>query len=190
MEDFLVAQRQLKYWWSVAWVYHPSFKQSIKAINLPLAMRYPFALRQYRNARDFLSLKILTKLELQNPHQTSAYFPFHQVTILISQSHVKQAQKTGANQWVRDKGRQCWIWAPFIKRCWIVICESQDYKCEMCFASKVTSKGRKARRDPTIVQERVSWLRRNIFWKNLSLEKMPYLINSLYKWWISELPAL
>lgn len=30
-----------------------------------------------------------------------------------------------------------------------------DYKCEMCFASKVTSKGRKARRDPTIVQERV-----------------------------------
>ena len=32
---------------------------------------------------------------------------------------------------------------------------AKDYKCEMCFASKTTSKGRKARRDPTAVQERV-----------------------------------
>ena len=32
---------------------------------------------------------------------------------------------------------------------------AKDFKCEMCFASKTTSKGRKARRDPTAVQERV-----------------------------------
>ena len=32
----------------------------------------------------------------------------------------------------------------------------QDFKCEMCFASKAISTGRKARRDPTRVQERVS----------------------------------
>jgi len=32
---------------------------------------------------------------------------------------------------------------------------AKDYKCEMCFASKTTSKGRKARRDPSAVQERV-----------------------------------
>merc|ERR1719210_340450 len=33
--------------------------------------------------------------------------------------------------------------------------DAKDFKCEMCFAPRTTSKGRKARRDPGVVQERV-----------------------------------
>ena len=132
---------------------------------------------------SYFSFKILTKLQSSSELTNIAHFPYHQVTtILISQTPVKQAQKRGSisesvtrvdNAWTRAAHKNLFDCH--------TISELQDYKCEMCFASKVTSKGRKARRDPTIVQERVSCNWGEIFsGKNLSLEKMLYLNNYFY----------
>ena len=82
----------------------------------------------------------------------------------------------------------------YLPTCFSVDICAQDYKCEMCFASKVTSKGRKARRDPTIVQERVSWhgftihtVRFLKFWKwTSSLSKLHTHFWMRKKWYEAE----
>jgi len=50
---------------------------------------------------------------------------------------------------------------------------SEDFKCEMCFASKGTSKGRKAKRNPTLVQDRVAQAMMDHDDKPIATKSMP-----------------